>query len=44
MPAPDNALIAGNLAFRLHTGGHTDSPDWPAFLTFAKRYFSATAK
>ncbi len=44
MPAPDNALIAGDLAFRLHTGGHTDSPDWPAFLTFAKRYFSATAK
>jgi hypothetical protein len=44
MPAPDNGLMAGDLAFRLHAGGHTDSPDWPAFLTFAKRYFIATAK
>jgi hypothetical protein len=44
MPAPDNGLIAGDLAFRLHAGGHTDSLDWPTFLTFAKRYFGAIAK
>ena len=43
MPAPDVALISGDLGFRLHTGGHTDLPDWPAFLDFAARHF-ATAK
>jgi len=39
MPAPDEALIAGELAFRNHEGGHTDAPDWPVFLHFATRYF-----
>ena len=42
MPAPDVALTAGDLAFRLHTGGHTDLPDWPAFLDFAARHFATT--
>ena len=37
MPAPDVELIAGDLAFRYHTGGHTDSLDWPTFLKFARR-------
>ena len=40
MPAPDVALIDGELAFREHEGGHTDAPDWPVFLTFAQRYFT----
>lgn len=40
MPAPDVALIAGDIGFRLHTGGHTDLPDWPAFLDFAARHFA----
>ncbi|GAB4049315.1 alpha/beta hydrolase family protein [Spirosoma litoris] len=40
MPAPDVALIDGELAFRNHEGGHVDSPDWPVFLEFAKREFS----
>jgi hypothetical protein len=44
MPAPDKGLVEGDLAFRLHAGGHTDSLDWPAFLNFAGRYFSASAK
>jgi hypothetical protein len=39
MPAPDVALIDGELAFRDHEGGHTDAPDWPTFLRFARRYF-----
>ena len=37
MPVPDVALISGDLAFRYHTGGHTDSLDWPTFLKFAQR-------
>jgi hypothetical protein len=39
LPAPDAALVDGDLAFRLHDGGHTDLPDWPVFLKFADRYF-----
>jgi hypothetical protein len=35
MPAPDDALTSGSLAFRNHEGGHTDQPDWATFLEFA---------
>jgi hypothetical protein len=38
MPAPDTALVSGEIAFRYHNGGHSDLPDWPAFLQFAQRY------
>ena len=38
MPAPDVALIDGDVAFRQHEGGHTDALNWPTFLTFAQRY------
>jgi hypothetical protein len=41
MPPIGTALIAGDLAFRQHDGGHTDGPNWPAFLQFASRYMSA---
>jgi hypothetical protein len=41
MPAPDVELIAGDLGFRYHEGGHTDSLDWPIFLKFAQRQFNA---
>lgn len=41
MPAADVALVDGENAFRNHEGGHTDAPDWPIFLQFAKRYFDA---
>jgi len=34
-PPPETALIDGDIAFREHSGGHTDVPNWPAFLTFA---------
>jgi hypothetical protein len=40
MPAPDAELIDGDLAFRLHAGGHSDLPDWPTFLKFADKYFN----
>lgn len=39
MPAPDISLINSDLVFRLHEGGHTDAPDWPVFIEFAKKYF-----
>jgi hypothetical protein len=37
-PAIDTTLINGDIGFRQHTGGHTDGPTWPTFLTFADRY------
>ena len=43
MPAPNTALIDGDLAFRQHEGGHTDALNWPTFVIFASRYFSAPA-
>jgi hypothetical protein len=39
MPEPDGSLLAGDIAFRYHAGGHTDAIDFPAFLQFASRYF-----
>jgi len=43
MPDIGVSLIKGDLAFRQHEGGHTDGPNWPAFLTFANRYFKGTS-
>jgi hypothetical protein len=40
MPPIGTSLVAGDLAFRQHEGGHTDAPNWPAFLQFASRYLS----
>ena len=37
-PRPDISYHAGDIAYRLHTGGHTDAPDWPAFFEFASKY------
>jgi hypothetical protein len=42
MPAPNVALVSGELAFREHVGAHTDVPDWPVFLEYAAKYFGAT--
>jgi hypothetical protein len=36
-------LIDGDIAFRQHSGGHTDAPNWPTFLQFAGRYLKAPA-
>ena len=41
MPPMETALIAGDIAFRQHSGGHTTGPNWPTFLTFASRYLTA---
>ncbi|MGC8643986.1 MAG: acetylxylan esterase [Isosphaeraceae bacterium] len=40
-PPIETALTDGDIAFRQHKGGHTTGPNWPTFLTFAERYFSA---
>ncbi len=37
-PPIETALIDGDVAFRQHTGGHTPTPNWPTFITFAERY------
>jgi hypothetical protein len=36
-PGPDVALTSGDIAYRMHNGGHTDALDFPAFLEFAAR-------
>lgn len=43
-PPIDTGLIDGDLAFRQHSGGHTATPNWPVFLTFAERYFKAPSR
>jgi putative membrane-bound dehydrogenase-like protein len=43
MPAEETGLIAGDIAFRQHGGGHTTGPNWPVFLTFADRYLKGPA-
>ena len=40
-PAIETPLIDGDLAFRQHSGGHTPTPNWPTFITFASRYLHA---
>lgn len=37
-PKIGTALIDGEVGFQQHTGGHTDGPTWPTFLTFAERF------
>jgi hypothetical protein len=41
MPPVNTALVDGELAWRQHDGGHTDGPNWPAFLKWANRYIKA---
>lgn len=42
-PPIETPLIAGDIAFRQHAGGHTPAPNWPTFITFASRYLTVTA-
>jgi hypothetical protein len=42
MPPEETALIDGELAFRQHSGGHTNGPNWPTFLKFADRYLKTS--
>lgn len=37
-PAVETSLTNGDLAFRQHSAGHTDVPNWPFFIAFASRY------
>jgi hypothetical protein len=38
-PPIETPLIEGEIAYRMHSGGHTGGPNWPVFIEFAKRYF-----
>ncbi len=40
MPAV-NTLIGGELAWRQHSGGHTNGPNFPAFFEWASGYISS---
>jgi lysophospholipase L1-like esterase len=40
MPQPETALVDGELAWRMHKGGHTTGPNLNTFVAWAKRYFS----
>jgi hypothetical protein len=39
-PLIETALTNGEIAFRQHSGGHTDGPNWPMFLEFAMKYLT----
>jgi len=39
-PTINETRALGSIAFRQHDGGHTNEPNWPAFLTFAARVWS----
>ena len=40
-PPIGTPLLDGDLAFRQHTDGHSDVPNWPTFIQFASRYLKA---
>ena len=37
-PPIGTSLTQGELAFRQHTSGHTDAPNWPVFLQWADKF------
>ncbi len=45
LPALDNPVTGGDLAFHYHSGGHMAVPaDWKAFFDFAERHFGMPAR
>ena len=40
MPEQEIGLLNGDIAWRMHAGGHTVGPNWPSFIEFASRYFT----
>ncbi len=42
-PPMETGLMDGDIAFRQHSAGHTDGPNWPVFLKWAQKYIPATA-
>jgi lysophospholipase L1-like esterase len=41
---PVNALIGSELAWRQHSGGHTNVPNFPAFFSWAGRYLDPATR
>ncbi len=41
MPPLGMALLASEIGWRRSHGGHTDLPNWPAFMKFASKYIPA---
>jgi len=39
-PVPETLIATGDIAFRQHSAGHTDQPNWPYFLDFASQHMS----
>src|SRR5262249_35915174 len=44
MPAVNVGLLAGQLAWRQHDGGHTDAPNWRHFIPWADRMFGRSLR
>ena len=40
-PPAEVGLVDGEIAYRMHPGGHTAGPNWPSFLAFAARYIKS---
>jgi hypothetical protein len=38
MPPVNQGLLAGELAWRQHDGGHTDAPNWKYFIAWADKF------
>jgi lysophospholipase L1-like esterase len=43
LPAVGTALVDGELAWRMHSGGHTTAPNIDAFVAWASRYLKGPA-
>jgi hypothetical protein len=43
-PPMGTASTDGDVAFRQHSEGHTDAPNWPTFIKFAGKYFSTATE
>ena len=43
-PPMETGLMDGELAFRQHSSGHTDAPNWPVFFKWADKYIFPTAQ
>src|SRR5260370_1353464 len=39
-PPVGTGLLEGDVAFRQHSAGHTDGPNWAVFLTFAGQHLN----
>jgi len=39
-PKIETLIATGDIAFRQHSSGHTDQPNWPYFLDFASKHMS----